>query len=1154
MNKKSEFLIIFAVFVFFSLFPFLNVKAVENCEVGGCDPYFCSQARCSACYSVELKWDEFTTEDLNEIYGPAPYSSSGGHYRITDLYYTVRMQKDGESEWTVVDTNITEPQTTIWDFDGETLYNWEVIANYTFDYYYPSGGYYTGSQTASSKSQEIYSFQTLKCNQPPVISSITDNPDPQAMDSAIAFGSAASDPDGDDIDLYVCNNPDCVFAPKVITSEIGDIQSIEDFEQDITFADIDEQITTSNPQSVSSDSIYSSIALGDYTVPSDQGEDLILAVWVAAEYGSDSEASSVTFNGSPMSKIVAASTLFSYGGYYIGGAFFWKEVDPGESGSIAASFPGSSVSRGSIHAVTLNNVDTSGPINATIEEFTEDTVYQGFNFDQFCAKIDDLSQYDMIITGGAQGNQGEIDASSCSGFTSSYSSGHTRDSYEIPTSFSSAQGHKESGGNSPRYEGWYTYDDINRALVSLVVFAPDPVTEEVGWTTGGDENWYQATDYAYDGSRSMASDPNLGGYEQSWIDINKHFEGLGQISFYWKVSSEESYDFLVFCINDDRDCSLNSGYTKKISGEVDWQLETYTILYSGTHSFRWLYGKDGGVADGSDKGWIDRIIFSTPAEDTLGAWTTSSSAVANDPSASYTCKAFNEIPVEFENGWNLFSPSVEEGIDISDMEAAGCSIGAVYFWDPVSKSYQIEDDHLEAGVGYWVAEDGGGCSFTVSGTPWSLSPTYYESGTYLIGAPFSPVKVSSLDGDCSLTISTQDGYGGDLQEVDVLMPCEAYWMQVESDCTFPEPEPKDYSPCPPIGDVDGDGDVDSGNCPDCDNCDYDDGIVACYTVGSYSLTEEQRERADVNGDGEVNITDAMLIGQYVNGTRTDFEACDCAVQGNRNRYWARVCDTKSACSNVVDGEMFGCLCEEENVPPDQPITVGETWNHCSFKEKSIPTLNWSAYSDSDGDPQAGYEIWLDDDSGFTDPKFNYVASSASDSYTLTLSDDDDSDWISDLAWNTTYYWQVRVRDDQGNWSDWSDLGSFTTPLHAYPWPDFTWEPQEPTEGEVATFDPDSSEVFGGASISSYLWTVTEGNAFFTNGTDETSHYPQVVFTTQNNKMKLDITDSDGYSCPCDEKVVTISLSLPEYREVSPTGWMRKLFARASGYLGRFLPF
>jgi len=55
--------------------------------------------------------------------------------------------------------------------------------------------------------------------------------------------------------------------------------------------------------------------------------------------------------------------------------------------------------------------------------------------------------------------------------------------------------------------------------------------------------------------------------------------GPGRLTFYWRVSSEEGYDFLEFSVADEVD---------SISGEVDWQLFVANVP-PGLQTLSWRY-------------------------------------------------------------------------------------------------------------------------------------------------------------------------------------------------------------------------------------------------------------------------------------------------------------------------------------------------------------------------------------------------------------------------------------------------------------------------------------------------------------------------------------------------------------------------------------
>jgi hypothetical protein len=58
-------------------------------------------------------------------------------------------------------------------------------------------------------------------------------------------------------------------------------------------------------------------------------------------------------------------------------------------------------------------------------------------------------------------------------------------------------------------------------------------------------------------------------------------------------------DSLEFYIDDVRQ--------DRISGEVDWELKSYDITSSGTHTLKWRYVKDDYGSDGNDCGWVDHV-------------------------------------------------------------------------------------------------------------------------------------------------------------------------------------------------------------------------------------------------------------------------------------------------------------------------------------------------------------------------------------------------------------------------------------------------------------------------------------------------------------------------------------------------------------------
>ena len=168
----------------------------------------------------------------------------------------------------------------------------------------------------------------------------------------------------------------------------------------------------------------------------------------------------------------------------------------------------------------------------------------------------------------------------------------------------------------------------------------------------------------------------------------------------------------------------------------------------------------------------------------------------------------------------------------------------------------------------------------------------------------------------------------------------------------------------------------------------------------------------------------------------------------------------------------------------------------------------------------------------------------------------------------TYYAQVRARypgTGAAGWSSWQSV-AFSTYDHCYPWTDFDWAPKPPSIDQGVQFtdmstcydvDPDGDFCDPSAS---FLWEFPGSG-----GTDYScidpaincgdAQNPKIEFLTipvfPANEVKLEVTDSWGYG-PCDNKYpITVTLPLPEYREVAPVGRLNSFLARLTNVFVRF---
>lgn len=129
------------------------------------------------------------------------------------------------------------------------------------------------------------------------------------------------------------------------------------------------------------------------------------------------------------------------------------------------------------------------------------------------------------------------------------------------------------------------------------------------WETGGFSNmnwqntsstpWTITTLTPYEGTYCAKSGA-IGNGGNTTLKITDTATVADTISFYYKVSSEQNYDKLVFMID---------GQTKdEWSGIIGWTRAAYPVD-AGVHTYTWTYSKDYWGTSGKDCGYIDAISF-----------------------------------------------------------------------------------------------------------------------------------------------------------------------------------------------------------------------------------------------------------------------------------------------------------------------------------------------------------------------------------------------------------------------------------------------------------------------------------------------------------------------------------------------------------------
>src|ERR1035437_9047854 len=82
--------------------------------------------------------------------------------------------------------------------------------------------------------------------------------------------------------------------------------------------------------------------------------------------------------------------------------------------------------------------------------------------------------------------------------------------------------------------------------------------------------------------------------------LNTTVTGSGTFSFWWKVWSEQNHDNLLFYIN--------TVEQMRTSGVSNSAVSSFPVG-AGTHTFKWLYSKDGSGSYVLDAGWVDEVTW-----------------------------------------------------------------------------------------------------------------------------------------------------------------------------------------------------------------------------------------------------------------------------------------------------------------------------------------------------------------------------------------------------------------------------------------------------------------------------------------------------------------------------------------------------------------
>jgi hypothetical protein len=121
----------------------------------------------------------------------------------------------------------------------------------------------------------------------------------------------------------------------------------------------------------------------------------------------------------------------------------------------------------------------------------------------------------------------------------------------------------------------------------------------MAWQNISSNPWTIVTQTPYEGSY-CAKSGSIGHNSNTMLKISDTATVSDTISFYYKVSSEQDYDKLIFKID---------GQTKdEWSGNINWTRAAYPVN-AGPHTYTWTYSKDSYGTSGKDCAYIDAIEF-----------------------------------------------------------------------------------------------------------------------------------------------------------------------------------------------------------------------------------------------------------------------------------------------------------------------------------------------------------------------------------------------------------------------------------------------------------------------------------------------------------------------------------------------------------------
>ncbi len=301
-----------------------------------------------------------------------------------------------------------------------------------------------------------------------------------------------------------------------------------------------------------------------------------------------------------------------------------------------------------------------------------------------------------------------------------------------------------------------TYNNTFSMSFSVGLIVEDWETgnfEQFEWETGGNADWAISTEDPYEGIYCVKSG-TINHNQSSFLSITFDVLASGEVSFFTKVSSEDSYDYLKFYID--------GGMMDQWAGEVSWT-ETSYLVTPGEHTFKWEYDKDGSVSSGSDCAWVDFICLPSGAANSILTGFTSdvtqvcegetvnfsdastgdiiswewifeggspATSTAQNPEVVYLNTGNFDVTLTVSDGTNTSSLTFEDYISVhSSPEIPETPVGQEFVGsNPGSVSDYLVNEVLNADLYVWQLDPPAAGSITENGNECSIDWTDYWEG------------------------------------------------------------------------------------------------------------------------------------------------------------------------------------------------------------------------------------------------------------------------------------------------------------------------------------------------------------------------------------------------------------------------------------------